>query len=173
MKWYVINTVSGQENKVKEAIQEMVEKKGFAENLEEIFIPSAKVARLSRGKKVFSERKFFPGYVFIKMASSDEMLAAVTSIPKVSNFLGGKKPVAVPDAEIETIKAQLEEGGSMPVIDIMFDVGETVKIIDGAFKSFSGTIESIDLERGMLTVSVSIFGRATPVELSYNQVQKL
>lgn len=173
MKWYVINTVSGQENKVREAILEMADKRGIAENLEEIFIPSAKVARLSRGKKVFSERKFFPGYIFIKMLSTDEMLTAVTAIPKVSSLLGGKKPVAVPEAEIETIKAQLEEGGSMPIVDIMFDVGENVKIIDGAFKSFSGVIESIDLEKGMLTISVSIFGRATPVELSYNQVQKL
>src|SRR5262249_11255055 len=135
--------------------------------------PSAKVARLSRGKKVFSERKFFPGYIFIKMLSSDEMLTAVTTIPKVSSLLGGKKPVAVPDAEIDGIKAQLEEGGSMPVIDIQFNVGETVKIIDGAFKSFDGIIESIDVGKGMLTLSVSIFGRATAVELSYNQVQKL
>ncbi len=174
MKWYVVNTVSGQEQKVKAAILDGVAKHNVADDVEEILIPSEKVSKFSRGKKVVGEKKFFPGYIFIKAKLTDIVWNMIKNIPQVGTFLGANgKPHAVHQSEIDAIKQQLESGTTMSDLDISFDIAESVKITDGAFKSFMGVIEEIDTQKQRLKVSVTILGRSTPVELSYNQVQKM
>jgi transcriptional antiterminator NusG len=172
--WYVIHVYSGFENKVAQSIREQAEQKGLGEDFEDILVPTEEVVRMQRGTKVSTDRKFFPGYVLIKMDLSDQSWHLVKDTPKVTGFLGGGgKPSPISDAEAQRILHQVEEGVDRPKPSITFDIGEQVRVSDGPFTSFNGTVEDIDEEKARLKVAVSIFGRSTPVELEYAQVEKM
>ncbi len=173
-QWYVVNVYSGFETKVVQAIREQAEQKGLADNFEEILVPSEEVVEIRRGTKVNTERKFFPGYVLIKMKLTDETWHLVRNVPKVSGFLGAKgKPTPISEHEVSRILKQVQEGIEHPRHTMVFEVGEQVRVSDGPFTSFNGLVEEVDSERARLKVSVMIFGRPTPVELEFNQVEKL
>src|SRR6266852_3628734 len=173
-RWYVIHVYSGFEKKVAASIREQSEQKGLAERFEEVLVPTEEVVEVKRGAKVSSERKFFPGYVLVKMDLSDETWHLVKNTPKVTGFLGGKgRPVAITDNEAQRIMRQVQEGIERPKPSITFEVGEQVRVSDGPFTSFNGVVEEVDEEKARIKVAVSIFGRATPVELEYSQVEKL
>lgn len=172
--WYIVQAYSGYEKKVSEAILEKAEREGLADYIKEVTIPTESVVEVKKGKKVSAERKFYPGYILVKMAMDDKAWHLVKSIPRVSGFLGGSgRPQAIPESEIKNIFRQMEEGLARPKHVVAFEVGESVKIIDGPFESFVGTVEDVDDEKGKLKVSVSIFGRTTPVELEFSQVEKV
>ena len=172
-RWYVVHVYSGFENKIIESIREQAEKKGIEEHFAELMVPSEQVVEVRRGKKVDAERKFFPGYILVKMVLSDEAWSLVKNTPKVTNFLGARnKPVPITEKEAMSILQQVQEGVDRPRPAITYKVGQDIKVIDGPFASFNGVVEEIDEERGRLKVSVSIFGRATPVELEYTQVEE-
>lgn len=171
--WYIVHTYSNFEKKVAEAIREKADTQGLSEDFEEVLVPTEEVVEVRRGRKVSSERKFFPGYVLIKANLTDEAYHLVKDTPKVTGFLGSQnKPVPVSQAEVDRILNQVQEGVDRPKPTISFEVGEQVRVMDGPFQSFSGTVEEVDEERARLKVEVSIFGRATPVELEYAQVEK-
>lgn len=172
--WYVLHVYSGFEHKVAEAIKEKAQKLGLGEYVEEVLIPTEEVVEVKRGQRVNAERKFFPGYVLAKLDMNDSVWHLIKDTPKVSGFLGagGAKPVAITEAEAKRILQQVQEGIDRPRPSVIYDIGEEVKVIDGPFASFNGVVEDIDEEKGRLKVSVSIFGRATPVELEYGQVEK-
>lgn len=174
-RWYIVHAHSGFEKKVAAAILEQAAQKGIEEKFEQVVVPTEEVVEVRRGKKVQAERKFFPGYVLAKMEMSDETWQLVKNTPKVTGFLGGKgiRPQPITEAEAQAIFKQAEEGASAKRNLVHFDIGEQVKIIDGPFESFIGSVEDIDEDRGKLKVSVSIFGRATPVELTFDQVHKV
>lgn len=174
-KWYVLHVYSGFENKVKEAIHEKATKLGLESYIEEIMVPTEEVVEVKRGQRVNSERKFFPGYVLAKLHLNDNVWHLIKDTPKVSGFLGsaGNKPVPMSNAEAERLITQMEEGVASPRPSIIYDIGEEVKVVDGPFASFNGVVEEVDEEKATLKVSVSIFGRATPVELEYGQVEKV
>ena len=172
-RWYVINVYSGFENKVAESIRELAEQKGMAELFEQILVPVEEVVEMRRGSKVKIERKFFPGYVLIRMEMTDESWHLVKNTAKMTGFLGGGgRPTPVSDAEVERILRQVQEGIERPKPSVTFEIGEQVRVCDGPFNSFSGLVEEVDEDRARLKVAVSIFGRATPVELEYSQVEK-
>lgn len=172
-RWYVINVYSGFENKVAESIRELAEQKGMADLFEQILVPVEEVVEMRRGSKVKTERKFFPGYVLIKMEMTDESWHLVKNTAKMTGFLGGGgRPTPVSDAEVERILRQVQEGIERPKPSVTFEIGEQVRVCDGPFNSFNGLVEEVDEERARLKVAVSIFGRATPVELEYSQVEK-
>lgn len=173
-RWYIVHAHSGFEKKVAQAIQEKAEQKGMVNLFEEVTVPVEGVIEVKKGKKVNTERKFFPGYVLVKMQLNDETWHLVKSIPKVTGFLGGSgnKPQPISDIEAERIFKQVREGITAPKPSVMFESGESVKVIDGPFESFVGVVEEIDQEKNKLKVAVSIFGRSTPVELEYHQVEK-
>jgi transcriptional antiterminator NusG len=174
MRWYVIHVYSGFEKKVAEAIREQADKQGLEDEIEEVLVPTEEVVEMRRGSKVNAERKFFPGYVLLKMELNDETWHLVKNTPKVTGFLGSRgKPAPVSDAEAERIMQQIQEGVEHPRPSVVFDVGEQVRVADGPFTSFVGFVEEIDEERARLKVAVSIFGRSTPVELEFSQVEKL
>jgi transcriptional antiterminator NusG len=171
--WYIVNTYSNFEKKVAEAIREKAEQTGLSDEFEEVLVPTEEVVEMRRGRKVTSERKFFPGYVLLKANLTDEAYHLVKETPKVTGFLGSQsKPVPVSQIEIDRILNQVQEGIDSPKPTIMFEIGEQVRVMDGPFQSFTGTVEEVDEERARLKVEVSIFGRATPVELEYAQVEK-
>ncbi|MCD8571046.1 MAG: transcription termination/antitermination protein NusG [Alphaproteobacteria bacterium] len=172
-RWYVLHVYSGFENKVAEAIREKADKRGLGELVEELMVPKEEVVEVKRGQRVNTERNFFPGYVLAKMALNDELWHVVKDTPKVSGFLGGggNKPMPISEKEAQRLIAQLQEGTG-PRSSVTYDVGEEVKVTDGPFASFNGVVEEVDEEKQKLKVSVSIFGRATPVELEYSQVEK-
>lgn len=173
-KWYIVHAHSGFEKKAAQAIEEQAAKKGLEDKFEEVFVPVEKYVEVKKGKRVDAERKFFPGYVMVKMQMNDDTWQVVKNAPRVTGFLGGggNKPVPVSQKEVDSILKQVEEGINSPKHAITFDIGDQVKVIDGPFDSFVGVIEDIDDEKQKLKVAVSIFGRSTPVELDYTQVEK-
>lgn len=174
-RWYIVHAYSNFENKVAQSIKDQAAQRGLLELFDEVMVPTEKVVEVRRGRKVDAERKFFPGYVLVKCDLTDEVYHLIKNTPKVTGFLGAdkSKPVPIPDAEAERIKGQVAEGVDRPKPSVSFEIGETVKVSDGPFASFNGTVEEIDESRSRLKVAVSIFGRATPVELEYGQVEKL
>lgn len=173
-RWYVIHVYSGFEKKVAAAVREQAEQKGLADRFDEILVPTEEVVEVKRGAKVSSERKIFPGYVLIKMDLDDETWHLVKNTAKVTGFLGGRgKPLPISDAEAARIIHQMQEGIERPKPSITFEVGEQVRVSDGPFTSFNGVVEEVDEEKSRVKVAVSIFGRATPVELEYSQVEKV
>mgnify|MGYP002725565019 FL=1 len=174
MRWYVVHVYSGFERKVAQSIEEQAKQSGMDENIEQVLVPVEEVVEMRRGAKVQSERKFFPGYVLVRMDMTDESWHLVKNTPKVTDFLGGKgRPVPISDTEAQHIMHQVQEGIERPKPSVTFEVGEQVRVCDGPFNSFNGLVEEVDEERARLKVAVSIFGRATPVELEYAQVAKL
>ena len=161
--------------KIEKELLDQVEKKGLRQNIEKILIPSEEVIEMKKGKKVSSERKFFPGYMLIQMTMDDEIWHIVRMIPKVYGFLGGKKgePIPVSQTEIDSILNQMKDGLEKPKPSVSFEIGEQVRVSDGPFSSFNGMVEEVDEEKARLKVSVSIFGRSTPVNLDYSQVEKI
>ena len=173
-RWYIVHAYSNFENKVAESIREQAEQKGLEEAFEEVLVPKEEVVELRRGRKVPTERKFFPGYVLVKMDMTDETYHLVKNTAKVTGFLGAdNKPMPVSEAEVNRILQQVQEGVERPRPSITFEIGEQVRVADDPFASFNGLVEEVDEEKARLKVAVSIFGRATPVELEYSQVEKL
>lgn len=173
-RWYIVHAYSNFEKKVAESIRERASAAGLGDQIEEIVVPTEEVVELRRGRKVAAERKFFPGYVLVKMEMSDPAFLLIKNTPKVTGFLGAdNRPTPIPDAEAQRILQQVQEGVERPKPSISFEIGEQVRVADGPFASFSGLVEEVDEERARLKVAVSIFGRATPVELEYGQVEKV
>lgn len=174
MRWYIVHAYSNFENKVAQSIKDQAAQRELSDMFEEVLVPTENVIEVRRGKKVNAERKFFPGYVLVKCDLTDEVFHLIKNTPKVTGFLGAdKKPMPIPEAEAMRIKGQVQEGVDRPKPSITFEIGENVKVADGPFASFNGVVEEVDETRSRVKVAVSIFGRATPVELEYGQVEKL
>lgn len=173
-KWYIIHAHSGSEKKVAQAIQTEVKSKGMEHLIEDVCVPSENVVEVRKGKKVQAEKKFFPGYVLVKMEMNDDAWHLVKSVNKVTGFVGGdtNKPLPITDKEAERIFQQMEEGVVATGSGASYEIGDEVRVNDGPFESFIGTVEGVDTEKNKLKVAVSIFGRSTPVELDYVQVEK-
>ncbi|MGI9372510.1 MAG: transcription termination/antitermination protein NusG [Hyphomicrobiales bacterium] len=174
MRWYIVHAYSNFEKKVADAIKEQVTAQGLEDFFEEVLVPTEEVVEVRRGRKVTSERRFFPGYVLVKMDMTDAAYHLIKNTPKVTGFLGTEnKPIPITEDEANRILHQVQEGVERPRPSVTFEVGEQVRVSDGPFASFNGHVEDVDEERARLKVAVSIFGRATPVELEYGQVEKL
>ena len=173
-RWYVLHVYSGSEKKVAESIKEQAVLKKMEDKILDVIVPTEDVVEVRKGTKVNAERKFFPGYILIKMEMSDESWHVVMNTPRVTGFLGSRnKPQPITEAEANRIMKQMEEGIQRPQTVVDYEVGEQVRVTDGPFASFVGLVEDVDLEKTRLKVSVSIFGRSTPVELEFNQVEKI
>tara|TARA_B100000212_G_C27263586_1_gene485584 strand:+ start:214 stop:747 length:534 start_codon:yes stop_codon:yes gene_type:complete len=174
LRWYVLHAYSGYEKKVADSIMDQAEKLGIKEHIEEISVPTQNIVEVKRGVRVNTERKIFPGYILIKMDLNDDTWHIIKTTPKLSGFLGNKgKPIPISNAEAQRISQQVVDGVEKTRPAIMYDIGEQVKVIDGPFASFNGEVEQIDEEKARLRVAVSIFGRSTPVDLEYSQVEKV
>lgn len=171
-KWYGVHTYSGFENKVRLSLLERIKNLGLEDKFGEILIPSETVVELKKGEKKTSSRKFFPGYILVNMELDDETWHVVKETSKVTGFVGGNNPFVIPDEEVVKITRRMEEGAERPRPKVQFEVGETVRVVDGPFLNFTGVVEDVKPDKGKLRVMVSIFGRATPVELEFMQVEK-
>ena len=173
MNWYIVQTFSGFEQKVSETIKDTIKAKNLAEKIDEVLVPMHQVTEVKRGKRVQRKKKYFPSYVLVKMEMNKELYHMIKNIQKVTGFLGTTgNPVPVSEKEITKILGNIKEGSLVPEPSLTFDIGEQVKVCDGPFASFSGLVEEVDEEKSRLKVSVSIFGRPTPIDLEYNQVEK-
>ena len=173
-KWYVVHVFSGSEKKVCQNIEEQIISKDMGSLIEEVLVPTEEVVEIRRGAKVQSEKRFFPGYILIKMEMTDESWHLIKAQPKVTGFLGGKgKPVAISETEANRLIDQISEGIDRPRSSVIYEIGEEVRVSDGPFQSFNGLVEEIDEDKSRLKVAVSIFGRSTPVDLDYSQVEKV
>jgi transcriptional antiterminator NusG len=172
-RWYIVHAFSNFERKVADDIKKGADQRGLADLFDEILVPTEKVTEIRRGRRIETDRKFFPGYVLVKCDLTDQAFHLIKNTPKVTGFLGAdNKPVPIPDHEAERIKGQVVETSEKPKFTITFEIGENVKVADGPFASFNGVVEDVDMGKQRLKVAVSIFGRATPVELEFSQVQK-
>ncbi len=173
-RWYVLHVYSGFEKKIATQIKEQAELKGLSDAIGDIIVPVEEVTEIRRAQKVNTERKFFPGYVLINMKMSDDAWHLVKDVPKVTGFLGSKtRPSPIPDSEAERIMKQAQEGTGHRRPAVLFEIGEQIRVADGPFTSFNGIVEEVDEDKGRVKVSVSIFGRSTPVDLEYGQVEKI
>ena len=173
-RWYVIHVYSGFEKRVAQSIREQADQQGIGGMIHEVMVPTEKVVEMRRGAKVNAEHKFFPGYVLVKMEMNDHTWHLVKNTPKVTGFLGGggSRPSQISDAEAERMLRQVQEGVERPRPSVTYEIGDQVRVCDGPFQSFNGTVEEVDEEKARLKVSVSIFGRPTPVDLEYSQVER-
>ena len=171
-RWYLVHAYSNFEKKVAEDIEQKAKQKGLWDSFEKILVPTEKVVEVRRGRKVDAERKFFPGYVLVRANLTDAVFSLIKNTPKVTGFLGDSKPVPITDSEAERILHQVQEGVERPKPSITFEIGEQVRVSDGPFASFNGSVQEVDEERARLKVEVSIFGRAVPVDLEFGQVEK-
>jgi len=171
-RWYIVHAYSNFEKKVAEDIENKAKQKGLSGEIEQIVVPTEKVVEVRRGRKVDAERKFFPGYVLLKANLTDAVFSLVKNTPKVTGFLGDSKPVPITETEAQRILNQVQEGVERPKPSVTFEIGESVRVSDGPFASFNGTVQEVDEERARLKVEVSIFGRAVPVDLEFGQVEK-
>ncbi|MEW5770677.1 MAG: transcription termination/antitermination protein NusG [Pseudomonadota bacterium] len=174
MQWYVVHAYSGFEKSVQRALKERIERNGMQDSFGEILVPVEEVVEMKGGQKRTTERKFFPGYVLVQMEMNDDSWHLVKSTPKVTGFVGGtaNKPAPISEREVQAILQQMQEGVEKPKPKVTFEPGEMVRVIDGPFNEFNGTVEEVNYEKSKLRVSVTIFGRATPVELDFSQVEK-
>lgn len=174
LRWYVVHAYSNFESKVKEALEERIQREGLEDSFGKILVPTEEVVEMRMGQQRKSERKFFPGYVLVQMELTDETWHLVRDVPRVLGFIGGTsdRPSPISDKEANTILNRVEEGVNKPRPKILFEVGEVVRVIDGPFKDFNGVVEEVNYEKSKLRVSVSIFGRSTPVELGFGDVEK-
>ena len=173
-RWYIVHAYSNFEKKVAESIREQAKQRNLEDHFEQVLVPTETVVEVRRGRKVNAERKFFPGYVLVKMDLTDEIYHLIKNTPKVTGFLGtDNKPMPISEAEAGRILQQVQEGVERPKPSISFEIGENVRVSDGPFASFNGVVEEVDEGRSRVKVAVSIFGRATPVELEFGQVEKL
>ena len=171
--WYIVQTFSGFENKVAETLKDKIKVSELSDKIEEVMVPIHEVTEVKRGKRVQRKKKYFPSYVLVRMEMSKDLYHMIKNIQKVTGFLGtAGTPVPVPEKEIDKIMGRIKEGSLVPKTQVSFDVGEQVKVCEGPFSSFSGLVEEVDEEKSRLKVSVSIFGRPTPIDLEYNQVEK-
>ncbi len=174
MQWYVVHAYSGFEKSVQRALKERIERAGMQDKFGEILVPVEEVVEMKGGQKSVTERKFFPGYVLVQMEMDDATWHLVKSTPKVTGFVGGTatKPSPISEREVQAILQQIQEGVEKPRPKVLYEPGELVRIIDGPFSDFNGSVEEVNYEKNKLRVSVTIFGRATPVELDFSQVEK-
>ncbi|MBT3507423.1 MAG: transcription termination/antitermination protein NusG [Methylococcales bacterium] len=174
LRWYVIHAYSNYENKVRQALEERIEREGLQDHFGKIIVPTEEVVEMRAGQQRKSERKFFPGYVLVQMELSDVTWHMVRDVPRVLGFIGGTadKPAAITDAEAELILNRVEDGINKPKPKVLFEVGEVLRVVDGPFKDFDGVVEEVNYEKSRLTVTVMIFGRSTPVDLEFTQVEK-
>jgi len=174
MRWYVVHAYSGQEKSIQAALIDRIKRSGMADKFGDVLVPTEEVVEMKGGQKALSERRFFPGYILVQMEMTDETWHLVKSTPKVTGFIGGSamRPTPISDKEVANILHQVQEGVEKPKPKVLFEVGEMVRVKDGPFTDFQGTVEDVNYEKSRLRVAVTIFGRSTPVELEFGQVEK-